>query len=82
VGRSPAGRWCRRSVDHVHSHIQFSGDDARSTKTALDAHQEGLGVCRDFAHLAICFCRCLNIPARYCTGYVGYTGVHPQSGAD
>jgi len=64
--------------DHVHSHIHFSGDDARSTKTALDAHQEGLGVCRDFAHLAICFCRCLNIPARYCTGYVGYTGVSPS----
>ncbi|NQV11618.1 MAG: transglutaminase family protein [Cyanobacteria bacterium] len=64
--------------DHVHTHIQFSGDDARSTKTALDAHEEGRGVCRDFAHLAISFCRCLNIPARYCTGYVGYTGVAPS----
>ncbi|MCT0213528.1 MULTISPECIES: gamma-glutamylcyclotransferase [unclassified Synechococcus] len=61
--------------DHVHNHIRFSGDHASSTKSAFDAFMEGRGVCRDFAHLAITFCRCLNIPARYCTGYLGHTGI-------
>lgn len=64
--------------DHVHSHIQFSGGHASSTKTALDVCTQGRGVCRDFAHLAISFCRCLNIPARYCTGYLGHTGIAPN----
>ena len=42
---------------------------------AYEAHEEALGVCRDYAHLAIAFCRCMNIPARYCTGYLGDIGV-------
>jgi transglutaminase-like putative cysteine protease len=61
--------------DFVHNHIQFGYGFARSTKTAWEAYQERAGVCRDFAHLAIAFCRCVNIPARYCTGYLGDIGV-------
>lgn len=61
--------------DFVHNHIQFGYQHARSTKTALEAYNEKVGVCRDFTHLAITFCRCMNIPARYCTGYLGDIGV-------
>jgi transglutaminase-like putative cysteine protease len=61
--------------DYVHRHIKFDYKTARPTRTAYDAYQEGIGVCRDYAHLAITFCRCLNIPARYCTGYLGDIGV-------
>ncbi len=61
--------------DFVHSYIQFGYRYARPTKTAWDAFSERQGVCRDFAHLAITLCRCLNIPARYCTGYLGDIGV-------
>jgi len=63
--------------DHVHNHITFGYQHARSTKTAWDVFNEQRGVCRDFAHLAITFCRCMNIPARYCTGYLGDIGVPP-----
>ena len=48
------------------------------TRTALEAYHERVGVCRDFAHLAIALCRCMNIPARYCTGYLGDIGVPPD----
>lgn len=61
--------------DFVHNHLRFGYEHARPTKTAWEAYQEGTGVCRDFAHLAITLCRCLNIPARYCTGYLGDIGV-------
>ena len=61
--------------DFVHQHIQFGYQFARSTKTAFEAFNERKGVCRDFAHLAITLCRCMNIPARYCTGYLGDIGV-------
>jgi transglutaminase-like putative cysteine protease len=63
----------------VHHHMQFGYGFARSTKTAWEAYQERAGVCRDFAHLAIAFCRCVNIPARYCTGYLGDIGVPASS---
>ena len=63
--------------DFVHHHISFGYEHARPTKTAFEAFDEGKGVCRDFAHLAIAFCRCMNIPARYCTGYLGDIGVPP-----
>lgn len=63
--------------DYVHNHIQFGYEHARPTKTAFEAFQERKGVCRDFAHLAITFCRCMNIPARYCTGYLGDIGMPP-----
>jgi len=61
--------------DWVHDHIEFGYHHARPTKTAYDAYIEGKGVCRDYTHLAITFCRCLNIPARYATGYLGDIGV-------
>jgi len=58
-------------VDYVHNHIRFDYQNARSTRTAFEAWQEGTGVCRDFAHLAVAFCRCMNIPTRYVNGYLG-----------
>ena len=61
--------------DFVHNHIRFGYEHARPTKTAWDAYVERAGVCRDYAHLAIALCRCLNIPARYCAGYLGDIGV-------
>ena len=59
----------------VHNHVAFNYQQARPTKTALDVFTERVGVCRDFQHLAITFCRALNIPARYATGYLGDIGV-------
>jgi transglutaminase-like putative cysteine protease len=61
--------------DWVHNRISFDYQQARPTKTALDAYSERVGVCRDYQHLAITFCRALNIPARYATGYLGDIGV-------
>ena len=63
--------------DYVHNHIWFNYQNARATRTAYEAYNERTGVCRDFAHLAVTFCRCLNIPARYCTGYLGDVGTPP-----
>jgi transglutaminase-like putative cysteine protease len=62
---------------YVHERITFGYEYARPTKTAYEAFMERQGVCRDFAHLAVTFCRCMNIPARYCTGYLGDIGVPP-----
>ncbi|MEP6606165.1 MAG: transglutaminase family protein [Nitrosospira sp.] len=62
-------------LQYTHDRIQFSYPNARADRTAWDAHHEGIGVCRDYAHLAITLCRCMNIPARYCTGYLGDIGV-------
>ena len=75
-GHTPLG-WARVQavVDYVHEHITFGYEHARPTKSAYEAHVEGRGVCRDYAHLALTLCRCLNIPARYCTGYLGDIGV-------
>ena len=64
--------------DFVHDKIRFSYPDARPTRCASDSLHEGVGVCRDFAHLAIALCRCMNIPARYSTGYLGDIGVPPD----
>jgi transglutaminase-like putative cysteine protease len=61
--------------DWVHANVTFGYNFARSTKTALDVSVERNGVCRDFQHLAITLCRCMNIPARYATGYLGDIGV-------
>ncbi len=63
-------------VNWVYSKVQFGYQFARSTKTALDVYTERNGVCRDFQHLAITFCRCMNIPARYATGYLGDIGIY------
>jgi len=67
-------------VAWVHNHITFGYQYARSTKTAYDGYMERQGVCRDFTHLAITMLRCMNIPARYATGYLGDIGV-PVSAA-
>ncbi|WP_332118992.1 transglutaminase family protein [Azorhizobium caulinodans] len=64
--------------DFVHGHIAFDYAHASPLKTAFDAYTQKQGVCRDFAHLAITLCRCMNIPARYCTGYLGDIGVPPD----
>jgi transglutaminase-like putative cysteine protease len=71
-GHLPPG-WSRVQAicDLVNQHVTFGYQFARSTKTALETYRERQGVCRDFAHLAISFCRCMNIPARYCTSYLG-----------
>ncbi|MDB5405971.1 MAG: transglutaminase [Rhodospirillales bacterium] len=71
--------WARVQAicDFVHNHLAFGYQHARPTKTAWEAYNERQGVCRDFAHLAITFCRCMNIPARYCTGYLGDIGIPP-----
>lgn len=60
---------------YVHRHLHFDYMRARPNRTALEAWREGTGVCRDFTHLAITLCRCMNLPARYCTGYLGDIGV-------
>jgi transglutaminase-like putative cysteine protease len=75
-GNTPFG-WDRvRAIcDYVHSNVTFGYQFARPTRTAADVFQERTGVCRDFAHLAVTFCRCMNIPARYVTGYLGDIGV-------
>jgi transglutaminase-like putative cysteine protease len=64
-------------VDYTHDRISFGYQHARPTRTAAQAHDEQVGVCRDFAHLAVALCRCMNIPARYCTGYLGDIDVPP-----
>jgi transglutaminase-like putative cysteine protease len=77
--KTPPG-WARVQAicDFVHSHLRFDYLQARSNRTALEAFREKVGVCRDFTHLAITLCRCLNIPARYVTGYLGDIGVPPD----
>jgi transglutaminase-like putative cysteine protease len=75
-GNGPTG-WGRVQAicDYVHARLSFGYQHASATRTAWDGFREQRGVCRDFAHLAITLCRCMNIPARYCTGYLGDIGV-------
>lgn len=77
-GQEPLG-WMRVQAvcDFVHNRIRFGYEFSRATRTAVETLNEGVGVCRDFTHLAITLCRCLNIPARYCTGYVSDAGQPP-----
>jgi len=77
---APPGGWARAQAinDFVHRHIVFDYMKARPTKTAFEVYHEKTGVCRDFAHLAVALCRCMNIPARYVTGYLGDIGVPPD----
>lgn len=80
-GSTPEGYARVQAICHyVHHHIQFGYEHARNTRTALEVFSERVGVCRDYAHLAIALCRCLNIPARYCTGYLGDMGTPPPYG--
>ena len=79
-GTEPGWTRVQAICDYVHQHITFGYEHARASRTASQAYQEGLGVCRDFAHLAVTFCRAMNIPARYCTGYLSDVGTprpHP-----
>jgi transglutaminase-like putative cysteine protease len=80
-GTGPTG-WARVQAicDFVHGHIEFGYHHASRTRTAWEAYVGGIGVCRDYAHLAIALCRCMNIPARYCTGYLGDYGTEPPYG--
>ena len=77
-GNGPMG-WARVQAicNFVHHHLRFDYSQARATRTALEGWRERTGVCRDFTHLAITLCRCMNIPARYCTGYLGDIGIPP-----
>jgi len=74
------GGWRRVQAicDYVHRHLEFGYHHARCDRTASEAHAERCGVCRDFAHLALTLCRCMNIPARYCAGYLGDIGAVPR----
>jgi transglutaminase-like putative cysteine protease len=74
---SVQGGWRRVQAicDYAHDRIEFGYHHARGDRTAFEGHEERRGVCRDFAHLAVALCRCMNIPARYCTGYLGDIGV-------
>jgi transglutaminase-like putative cysteine protease len=80
-GQAPTG-WGRVQAicDYVNGHITFGYENARMTRSALEAYYDKTGVCRDYTHLAIAFCRCMNIPARYCTGYLGDIGMPPPYG--
>jgi transglutaminase-like putative cysteine protease len=72
---TPGWQRVQAICDFVHSHLRFDYQKARADRTALDGFRERVGVCRDFTHLAITLCRCMNIPARYATGYLGDIGV-------
>jgi transglutaminase-like putative cysteine protease len=77
-GATPPGRPRVQAIcDFVHNHIRFDYQKARPTKTAYQAYTEREGVCRDFAHLAVTLCRAMNIPARYCTGYISDVNLPP-----
>ena len=77
-GTAPEG-WARVQaiVDYAHQRLRFDYLQADETRSAFDGHTQQVGVCRDFAHLAITLCRCMNIPARYATGYLGDIGIPP-----
>jgi transglutaminase-like putative cysteine protease len=80
-GSGPTG-WARVQAicDYVHDHVQFDYMKADATQTALQTWDRRTGVCRDFTHLAVALCRALNLPTRYCTGYVSDIGVPPPNG--
>ncbi len=76
----PGWKRVKAIVDFVHHHIAFDYQDASVSRTAAVAYAEGRGVCRDYAHLAVAFCRAMNFPARYCTGYISDIGLEPPFG--
>jgi transglutaminase-like putative cysteine protease len=77
-GGVPPG-WARVQAiaDYAHRRISFGYGHARCTRTAREAHEDQVGVCRDYAHMAVTLCRAMNIPARYCNGYLGDIGIPP-----
>ena len=80
-GTAPGYHRVQAICEFVHNHISFNYQNARATRSATEAFKESSGVCRDYAHLAIAFCRCMNIPARYCTGYLSEVGTSPPYAA-
>jgi transglutaminase-like putative cysteine protease len=76
-GTPPGAARVQAICDFVHQHVTFGYEHSSPTRTAVETYAERRGVCRDFTHLAITFCRCMNIPARYCTGYVSDIGLPP-----
>ncbi len=81
-GHLPLGRARVQAIcDYAHGHLKFDYKKALPTRTAHSAHQDAIGVCRDYAHLAITLCRALNIPARYCTGYISDVNLPPPYAA-
>jgi transglutaminase-like putative cysteine protease len=79
-GTTPGYPRVQAICDYVHNHLVFNYQNACPTRSAVEAFNERIGVCRDFTHLAIAFCRCMNIPARYCTGYLSDVGMQPPFG--
>ena len=78
-GSSPPGyRRVQAICDYVHGHVRFEYGASTAVTTAADVHTSGYGVCRDFTHLAVSFCRALNIPARYVFGYLPEIDVPPR----
>lgn len=80
-GDAPTG-WGRVQAicDFVHNHVHFDYMQARATRTAAETYRERVGVCRDYTHLAVAFCRAMNIPTRYCTGYISDINLEPPHG--
>jgi transglutaminase-like putative cysteine protease len=76
-GIQPGWSRVQAICDWVHGNVQFGYPHARPTRTAFETFNERLGVCRDFTHLAVALCRAMNIPARYCNGYLGDIGIAP-----
>ena len=76
-GTPPGWPRVQAICDYVNGHVRFSYEHSRPTRTAAETLAEGHGVCRDFTHLAVALCRAMNIPARYCTGYISDIGQPP-----
>lgn len=74
---APDGSRVQAICDFVHNHLTFDYKTAQPTRTANLAYQGAIGVCRDYTHLAITFCRAMNIPAMYCSGFISDSGFKP-----
>jgi transglutaminase-like putative cysteine protease len=72
---APGWRRVQAICDFVNAHVTFGYEHARATRTAFETFEEKVGVCRDFAHIAVALCRCMNIPTRYANGFLGDIGV-------
>ena len=75
---APGWQRVQAICDFVNNHLTFGYQYARATRTAFEAYEERVGVCRDFAHLAVTLCRCMNIPTRYANGFLGDIGIPPD----
>ena len=73
----PGWKRVQAVCDWVHEHIRFQYGTSTPLTSAVDVYEQSVGVCRDFTHLAVTFCRALNIPTRYVFGYIPDIGVPP-----